>query len=404
MKKILIMIPYDLIYPPMNGGMQRCINILHQLTRHFDVTAIINQDKEAFLPAIHDYPSLAKANIYSTFPGRKKRNGLLPVRVADALTYRWQKRLPFSTTDSNFLLYYPVLSKLLKENQFDVVVLENLDSLNAVSVIRRHDKKVRIIFDAHNVDTVLAEAAFIKGHTSKDMADRIRYAEEHISEKANALIACSQNDLNVLCEMNAGQLTGEVVPNGVRWQDGLSDSAVHADDTNSILFCGTLGSVANLEGLKWFYDHVWPTVSHAIPLLKLLVVGSGHPPPEMEQIKKDERIVFSGAVPDVAPWYNRASVAVVPLLTGSGTRLKILEAMAMGLPIVSTSIGAEGIEYTDGTDILIADSNTFFAKQLIGLVQDKMKRKKLQQNALQLVKNRYEWNIIGDKMATFINK
>ncbi len=404
MKKVLIIIPYNLIYPPLNGGMQRCINIFHQLARYFDVTAIINQDRETFLPALKHYPYLVNTKIYSTVSAKGNAFSILPERIVNALTYRWQKRSPISTTDSNFLLYYPVLTKLLKQEKFDFVVLENLDSLNAVSVVKRFDKNVRIIYDAHNVDTILEEAALKKGNTSEAMVNRIRNAEQQISKKADALIACSLNDLDMVRKMNKGALKGSVVPNGVRYRKNLSDAAVRATEINNILFCGTLGSVANLEGLRWFYDRVWPIVSTAFPELKLLVVGSGDPPTVLQHLKSDSRVIFSGSVPDVEPWYNQAAVSVVPLLTGSGTRLKILEAMALGLPVVSTSIGAEGINYTNGKDIIIADTKDLFAKELIDLLQDLEKRLVLQQHAVQLVKHTYSWDIIGDQMAGFINK
>jgi glycosyltransferase involved in cell wall biosynthesis len=134
-----------------------------------------------------------------------------------------------------------------------------------------------------------------------------------------------------------------------------------------------------------------------------LIVGAGHLPQTMNDLLYDNSLFFTHAVSDVKPWYNMASVAVVPLLNGSGTRLKILEAMGLGIPVVSTSIGAEGIEYADGHDILIADNEIAFAEKVVHLLSKKEQRLRLQQNARTLVKEKYDWNIIGDSMEEILN-
>ena len=109
-------------------------------------------------------------------------------------------------------------------------------------------------------------------------------------------------------------------------------------------------------------------------------------------------------VEDVKSYYTKASISIVPLKTGSGTRLKILEAMSYGVPVVSTSQGAEGIDYTDGCDIIIADEGKLFAEKIIGLLNEKEQRFLIQKNARQLVERKYDWNIIGDALSEIINQ
>jgi glycosyltransferase involved in cell wall biosynthesis len=133
------------------------------------------------------------------------------------------------------------------------------------------------------------------------------------------------------------------------------------------------------------------------------VVGFGNLPKQYSEAYKTPSVEFVGEVNDVKPWYNKAAISVVPLLTGSGTRLKILEAMGLGVPVISTSVGAEGIAYTDGGDILIADNEQVFAEKIIQLARCKKERLKIQENALKLVKKIYDWNVIGRSMAEFIN-
>lgn len=218
-------------------------------------------------------------------------------------------------------------------------------------------------------------------------------------------MACSERDANELIEMNKGNLAVEVVPNGVAiparsYNQGVDTEAV----PEYIMFCGSLGSIPNAEGLGWFCDEIWPSVLKIFPDLKLLVVGSGELPEKYNHIKQAAGISFTGTVDDVKFWYNKAAISIVPLLTGSGTRLKILEAMGLGVPVISTSLGAEGINYTDGKDILIADSAEVFASKLIQLLKSKNDRMNLQLQAIALVKAKYDWDLIGKKMSEYLNK
>lgn len=404
MLSILIIVPYDCIYPPMNGGMQRCFHILHQLAKHFNLTAIIHQDKESFQKAIEEYPAIADINIYSVndFTARDVFS-FLPLKFELALRYRWYKKKIKGPADGSFLKYYPILKKLLKENNYDLVILENMATLNAVSNIRSYNQNTKIIYDAHNVDTNLSKAAFKKGEISEKRLLEVSFTERNLYKEVDALFTCSQNDKEGFAVLNNNQLLMEVIPNGVIVPDQTFDEGVYKDVPEYLLFCGSLWSIPNAEGLQWFSDKVWPFIINQFPHLKLLVIGSGKLPEKYLELYQNKSFEFSGAVPDVKSWYNKATIAIVPLLTGSGTRLKILEAMGLGVPVISTNIGAEGINYTDEKDILIADSEFDFAEKIITLLNNKEQRLLISSNARLLVKEMYDWNIIGNKMAKFLS-
>ena len=123
----------------------------------------------------------------------------------------------------------------------------------------------------------------------------------------------------------------------------------------------------------------------------------------MKELYADPNLFFTGRVVDVKPFYNQASLSIVPLKTGSGTRLKILESMSYGVPVVSTSQGAEGIEYTDSFDIIIGDEEKAFAESVIKLIKNKERRLSIQKNARKLVRSKYDWNIIGTELVKVIN-
>jgi glycosyltransferase involved in cell wall biosynthesis len=406
MKSILILVPYENVYPPMNGGMQRCFHIIHQLAKYHDLTLVTTQISTDFKKAIFHYQSIAGIKIYSTKdePAVNDLFSLLPQKFQQAFRYRWYNKNFISSADGLYLQYHPVLSKLLQNNKYDVIILENLAGLNAISLIRKFDRQVKIVYDAHNVDSNLAKRAVSKGTLNQKRYGQINRTEKRLHKMVNAIFTCSNNDRNDFLNMNDHLLTAAVIPNGVEVFNRVFDAGVKQSHPEYILFCGSLGYPANSEGLQWFYNDVWPVIRNTFPDLKLLVVGSGTPAVEMQLLINDSSIEFSGTVDDVKPWYNKAAIAIVPLLSGSGTRLKILEAMSLGLPVVSTSIGAEGIAYRDGQDILIADTWEAFASAIIKLLRNGNARIDIQQAAIKLINEKYDWDIIGRLMADFIEE
>lgn len=380
----------------MNGGMQRCFHILNQLANNFEVTTIIHQDKESFCKAVDNYPAINTLKIYSTKdePATNDFFNLLPKKLQKGLRYRWLKKQAKNSADGSFLLYYPTLKRLLKHESFDIIILESLNTINAVSIIRKFDKKVRIIYDAHNVDSLLSKGTINQPSILK--------VESNLYKNVDALFTCSVKDSEAFIEMNKKLIPVAVIPNGVFVEDNLFNKEVESEQPKFIIFCGALWTQPNQEGLLWFYHNIWSKVKKTLPDLKLLIVGSGKAPHSFKNMLADNSLQFTGPVEDVKSWYNKASVAIVPLLSGSGTRLKILEAMSLGVPIVSTSKGAEGIEYSNGKDILIADSESEFATNLITLLQNKNDRIEIAKAARILVEAKYDWNIIGAKMNTFL--
>lgn len=398
-KSILIIIPYEKLYPPVNGGMLRCFHILHQLCKQFKVTAIIQQDKKEFLSSTKYFPSISNAVIYSTKDEQKPTDlfSLFPTKIKNALRYRWYRKKLFGTADGSFLMYYPTLKRILKIDTFDVVIIEKLATLNAVGTVRKFNKDARIIYDAHNVDTNLAFAE------KSEYYSVIHKAESTLYKTVDAILSCSHNDLEDFQRINQYKLPGVVIPNGVHIENRMFDEGVRLSNPRYIVFCGSLDYEPNSDGLLWFYNKIWTNVKIAYPDLKLLIVGSGRILEKLQPIMNDESLIFTGIVPDVKPYYNKASLAIVPIKIGSGTRLKVLESMGLGVPVVSTSKGAEGIDYTDGENILIANEEKAFANRVVDLLNNKALRLKIQQNASELVQNKYDWNVIGEKLYLFLN-
>ena len=404
-KKILILCPFDDIYPPVVGGSQRYFHVIHQLSRFFKVSLIAFQVKDTFCESATEYPSIGSINYFSTRDYQKPADvlSILPGKLEKALRYRWIKRNPFATADGNFLHYYFLLEKVLQENAFDVVILENLSSLNAIPIIRKFNPLAKIIYNAHNVDTHLASVGVKAWGTKSEYLSQIEKTERNFAKILDAVITCSKEDRQALMDMSDGKLLAGVVPNGVVIPEKLFNEGVQKETHHYILFCGALWTEPNSEGLNWFVERIWPMVQQAFPELKLLVVGSGELSSRFQHLKTNESLIFTGKVADVKPWYNKSALAIVPLLNGSGTRLKVLEAMGLGVPMVSTSKGAEGILYSSSKEIMIADDPTTFAGAVINLLNNKSQRMEMALEARQLAKDVYDWDIIGTEAATFIH-
>ena len=167
---------------------------------------------------------------------------------------------------------------------------------------------------------------------------------------------------------------------------------------NTIIFTGPFSYHANYEAMIWFLEKVYPKVLAQIPNTELIITGDhlGKPLPSMKNVN------LVGFVDDIQALIASSCVSIVPLQVGGGTRLKILEAMALSTPVVSTSKGSEGIECQPGMDILIADDPDLFAKEVVRLLQDAELRKKLTENAYQIVEDKYNWPIVSSQFLHFI--
>ena len=406
MKKVLSIVPWAQVFPPMNGGMLRVAHLLDQLAKHTELTIITHQGSESFSQAIELFPALQSATLISTSGQEEPKDlfSFLPKPYQSAFRYRYWKRAFKGPAEGNYLLFYRPLLALLKSKPFDFVILEDISILSLASLIRRIQPKAKIIYDAHNVNTRLAKIALQKGEMGIKDFNRTKVAESELNRQVDAVLTCSELDLVQFRTMNKGFLEGAVVPNGVGiGTDKKWDRLVETTQPNHFLFCGSLNYFPNQEGLYWFCKEVFPLILKEKPTAKLMVVGVGDPGEALASLLKHPSIQFYGRVDKVGPYYQKAAMAIIPLLSGSGTRLKLLEAMGQGVAVVSTAIGAEGIDYTDGADILIANEADRFAQAVVKLLDEPLLASTISRKAFEFVKSRYDWDLIGEKLDAYLD-
>lgn len=382
--RILHIIPYGNLFPPKNGGQLRCFHLMDELSKYYQLDVLCYQAQDSFSKKgyVNNNISFYNADAFAKKEGLLK---YLPNKIKNALRYRLLTKTLFQSATSEVLEFSHIIQVLSKRHKYDMVVFEHLTGMSLTPIVKKQLPQVKRVLDAHNVDHLL----IAPNHPSHKQIKKI---ESELDKYVDEFWACSQNDVNILETLNNGNIKGKIVPNGV----SIKNRPYNEDKNNTydtILFCGTLDAMPNKEGLLWFYKEIWPLVLKAKPNVKLLVVGKGNRTPFVA-LESDPTVDFVGEVEEVNPYYKKSFIAIVPLLSGSGTRLKVLEAMSLGNPLVTTSKGIEGIEFKTNTDALLADNSEAFASSIIQILNNPEKGEALRKNAYELVTNKYDWGII----------
>jgi glycosyltransferase involved in cell wall biosynthesis len=228
-------------------------------------------------------------------------------------------------------------------------------------------------------------------------ARRLRTFEVAEMPRFQATVVCSPEDKGHALAQS-GPIPTEVIVNGA---DTDYFTPVRLPDPEpTILFLGTMHYFPNIDSVRWYFKSMHEALLAAVPNLKVLIVGH-QPPPDVVAYGERPEVTVTGSVPDVRPYMARSWVQVVPLRLGGGTRLKIVEGMAAGLPVVSTSVGAQGLDVRSGLQMVLADEPDDFVRKLTALLKDGDARERMARAARTFVENHYSWRALGRKYADF---
>lgn len=205
------------------------------------------------------------------------------------------------------------------------------------------------------------------------------------------VVAVSDGDARDFADLGARRV--EVVPNGAHFAPRSPPSA---DGPPTLLFTGSMDHPPNRDAILWFGREAWPLVTARVADARLLVVGRG-PQDELSGLARQPGVQVTGPVPQMGPWFERAHVAIAPLRSGGGSRLKILEALAAGRAVVSTTVGAEGLDLRPSEHLLVCDSAQDFAEACVRLLGDGVLRERLAAQGRNHAAQRYDWPALGDR-------
>ena len=228
-----------------------------------------------------------------------------------------------------------------------------------------------------------------------DLVDERRWdvVQRQCADKVTAVVVCSDLDVE-----RSGCSNAQVVGNGAqRPVQVLSDRKVLQTATPTMLFVGALDYEPNTEAVEWFVSEVLPLITAKMPAARVRIVGRN--PDRVAWVGSELGVDLIGLVSDLGPELESADVSIVPIRVGAGTRLKVVEALAHSIPLVTTSVGCEGIALRNGVDALIADDAASFAEACISLMSDGELRQRLSQAGLQLFTELYEWSRIEGNLA-----
>lgn len=384
------------IWPLTSGNRLRDYHLARQLATHASITVVEMHGK-------HEQPIKPPADCgFEKIFSLRKNAAYTPGKLIRGI------KGPIPLTVLNY--FEPRLASQIEEiidkGGFDAVQLEGVHMAEYVPVIR--SRSIKILADWHNIESELMSrysentTNWLKRVAARRTVTLLCRTELQFLESCQAHTVTSRREQEKLIARCPSAWI-HVLPNGVDVQyysvaeiaKVLPNAGVTAFN-RSLLFVGSMDYHANIDAVSWFVRDIWPEFARKYPDLKFVIVGRD-PAPEVRNLQSD-RILVTGTVEDVRPYYAAAQAVIVPLRVGSGTRLKILEAMAAGVPIVSTRLGAEGIDVTHNVHLLIADNESELISSIDRFLSSPEIRNRLIQAARDRVISRYDWSVIGKEL------
>jgi glycosyltransferase involved in cell wall biosynthesis len=386
----------NFMHPTNKGGSIRTLGILRQLSRQHEIHYAAYEN-----PACPEAPELAREYSYTAYPVAHRAVDKRSPRFALELAGSLFSDVPLAVSRFHSEKMRAVLAQLLERERFDRAVVDHL----AISSCYP-DLEHSLLFQ-HNVETVIwrrhvehARDPLRKAYF-RLQADRMLEYERKVCRAAGHTAAVSAVDAELMRTMFGVQKVS-VVPTGVDVDYFAPPSPAAA--ASGLIFIGSMDWLANVDGVTWFARDVLPLIRRKRPECTFTIAGR-LPPPEIRELgERDPRIIVTGTVPDVRPFLWGAAVSVVPLRIGGGTRLKIYEAMAAKVPIVSTTIGAEGLEVNPPDDIRIADTAEEFAAECLELLGDREAACRIATAAWTMVSSRFSWAQVAREFAGVLER
>jgi glycosyltransferase involved in cell wall biosynthesis len=391
----ILVVDEEIPYPLNSGKRIRTYCLLKPLASHHQIFFVCRQHEDTA----------------GSFPDALERIGIQPIIVPHliqrkagakfslALLANIFSRYPYSVTSHCSTILMGRIEQLLAEHHFDLVHCEwtpyaiNLDGAFG---------KIPTVVDAHNIEAMIWKRNFqVETHPLKKAYFYLQWKkmeafEREYFSKFTRCIAVTENDTRAISNIVPGGFV-DTISNGVDMAYFTSQKPHRnaSGNNQSLVFTGSLDWRPNVDGVIYFLDRIFPLVKMRYPASKFVIVGRNPLQILKERVKGREDVILAGSVVDIRPYLNDADVYVVPLRVGGGSRLKILEAFSMELPVVSTTIGAEGLDVSDGENILIADTPTDFAAAIASLIDDPNKAEKLGKQGRIIIEAQYQWQVLA---------
>lgn len=395
----ILWISHFLLYPETGyGALQRSRNLLIELCKRHEVT-YLSYYRDFDLSQGYSLKE-AKENLESIcekvilLPHKHNGNQVLKLWTQISSLFNIK---PYSTLLYNSPVLIKKMQDLLIEEDIDLIYSDTmgmsekiLDKCNIPTVLNHHNIESQMMFRRGEKASNLFMQFFLKLETLK-----LRHYEKKYCKQYNMNLTVSELDKQRLEDICDGA-SAVVIENGV--DTGFFKFSNHRDHTNKeLIFTGGMSWYPNQDAMIFFTTKVWPLLKQNIPDIKLTIVGR-NPGKELSDIvSKDEKITLTGFVPDVRDYVKKASIFIVPIRDGGGTKLKILDAMSQGIPIVSSALGFEGIDAIDGQHLFMANEPQEYVDKIKFILDTPEKSQAVAKNAYRLIEQKYAYKVIGSK-------
>jgi glycosyltransferase involved in cell wall biosynthesis len=420
----------DLLLPLDKGGKLRTWHLMRHLARRHEITYLAFAEPETSWAEIDGMTEVA-ARVETVKRADPPKGS---VRFYLDAAAHLVDPLPYAVGKYRSRDYRAKIEQLLREESFDLLVCDFL--FPAVNLPER--LPCPSVMFTHNVESeIWRRHAETKSSLQKQLYTAqyrrmLRY-EGRTLARFDGILAVSDADAQTFARLYPGAITRpvHVVQTGVDTESFSPQFTVHGPLTScqlrvassqppaassqppaasrqpptpspSLVFTGSMDWLPNEDAMQFFVREILPLVRAQEPDVQLTIVGRA-PTPAVVKLAEDAAVRVTGRVDDVRPYMNDASVYIVPLRIGGGTRLKIFEAMAMGKAVVSTTVGAEGLPIEPGTHALIADEPRTFARAVVHLIRDVERRRQLERASRQLVIERYDWSAVAGELEEALN-
>ncbi|WP_395741438.1 glycosyltransferase [Prosthecobacter sp.] len=392
---ILVVYPY-IPYPIDRGTYQRVFHLLRALAKDHTIDLIALSEKGERLEHRGIFENFCRKVTFVSFE-HPPWPRLFPNRLLN----------PLPTTIRHWWLpqLADTIGEMLDQNDYDLVHV--CDIVMAQYFLKDH-LEIPLSVDRSRVDLQFQEEQYArmpKGLKSsllyREQTWKLRRFEHQVASRSSVQVVCGPDDKSFIRSEVSTKLPVQVVTNGVDLDYFSPQSAdVSRDASPTILYCGAMDYMPNVDALSWYFAEIHPRLKKQVPDLKVLIVGKS-PTDEVKAHASLPDVTVTGGVDDVRPYYRRAWAHIVPLRIGGGTRLKIPESMAMGTPVISTTIGAQGLNLVHGMDILLADTADMFAHYTERMLHDDVLRQKVEERSMQTCRARFGWSGLGKQLSSY---
>jgi polysaccharide biosynthesis protein PslH len=393
----ILWVGHNLAYPPNRGVLQRNYNLLRQAAKSCEIH-VLAFDQPASRPV-----DVSQADCVQAL--REFCADVTWVGMADGFlaSNRYLLALRGLISSDPYEIHWmrstkmaELLRSMLDKLQFDVVHFDTI----ALAQYRPLVSGCGTVLNHHNIESsmmtrrALNESSMLRRAYWSQHAQKLRNLESKWCPSFDLNLVVSTEDRTELTDA-VPNLKSTVVPNGT---DIEYFTARPDPGGATLLFCGGLDWYPNVDAVRYFFNGIWPKLLRDSPDVEIYIVGRNPPDWLCKLASKDIRLHVTGFVEDARPFFRKATAYVCPIADGGGTRLKILDAFAMGVPLIGTSFACSGLSLKDGEHVLLADSSESFVDQIQRIFADSALRRKLSANARVLVEERYSWDVVGKSL------